>query len=43
MKPSQYQRIYGIAFPDKAMLKKWVEFQEQAKLRDHRTVGVWVV
>lgn len=33
------QRIYGIAFPDKAMLKKWQEFQEQAKLRDHRAVG----
>lgn len=33
------QRIYGIAFPDKAMLKQWQEFQEQAKLRDHRNVG----
>lgn len=33
------QRIYGVAFPDKAMLKQWLEFQEQAKLRDHRTVG----
>jgi threonyl-tRNA synthetase len=33
------QRIYGIAFPDKAMLKKWQEFQEQAKQRDHRVVG----
>jgi threonyl-tRNA synthetase len=33
------QRIYGIAFPDKALLKKWQEFQEQAKLRDHRVVG----
>lgn len=33
------QRIYGIAFPDKAMLKKWQEFQEQARLRDHRVVG----
>jgi threonyl-tRNA synthetase len=33
------QRIYGIAFPDKALLKKWQEFQEQARLRDHRVVG----
>ena len=33
------QRIYGIAFPDKALLKKYLEFQEQAKLRDHRVVG----
>jgi threonyl-tRNA synthetase len=33
------QRVYGIAFPDKAMLKQWQEFQEQAKQRDHRTVG----
>lgn len=30
------QRVYGISFPDKAMLKQWQEFQEQAKLRDHR-------
>lgn len=33
------QRVYGISFPDKAQLKQWREFQEQAKLRDHRTVG----
>lgn len=33
------QRIYGIAFPDKAMLKQWKEFQEKAKQRDHRVVG----
>ena len=33
------QRIYGIAFPDKAMLKQWQEFQEQAKQRDHRLLG----
>lgn len=33
------QRVYGISFPDKAMLKKWQEFQEQAKQRDHRVVG----
>jgi threonyl-tRNA synthetase len=33
------QRVYGIAFPDKSMLKKWKEFQEAAKARDHRLVG----
>jgi threonyl-tRNA synthetase len=33
------QRVYGIAFPDKAMLKQWQEFQEKAKQRDHRNVG----
>ena len=27
------QRIYGISFPDKAMLKQWQEFQEKAKQR----------
>ena len=33
------QRIYGIAFPDKSLLKQWEEFQEKAKQRDHRLVG----
>ena len=33
------QRIYGISFPDKAQLKEWKEFQEQAKKRDHRLLG----
>jgi len=33
------QRVYGISFPDKAMLKQWQEFQEQAKQRDHRLLG----
>jgi threonyl-tRNA synthetase len=33
------QRIYGIAFPDKALLKQWQEFQEKAKQRDHRLLG----
>lgn len=33
------QRVYGISFPDKAQLKQWQEFQEQAKKRDHRLVG----
>ena len=33
------QRVYGIAFPDKALLKQWQEFQEKAKQRDHRLLG----
>ena len=33
------QRVYGISFPNKEELKRWQEFQEQAKQRDHRTVG----
>mmetsp|Transcript_38108 Transcript_38108/g.38795 ORF Transcript_38108/g.38795 Transcript_38108/m.38795 type:complete len:784 (+) Transcript_38108:192-2543(+) len=33
------QRVYGIAFPDKSLLKQWQLFQEQAKQRDHRTLG----
>lgn len=34
------QRVYGVAFPDKALLKQYLEFQEKAKQRDHRTVGM---
>ena len=33
------QRVYGIAFPDKSQLKQWLEFQKQAKERDHRALG----
>ncbi len=33
------QRVYGIAFPEKAMLTQWEEFQEKAKQRDHRVLG----
>lgn len=33
------QRVYAIAFPDKALLKQWQEFQEKAKQRDHRLLG----
>lgn len=33
------QRVYGMSFPDKAMLKQWQEFQEKAKQRDHRLLG----
>ena len=31
--------IIIVYFHNKAMLKQWHEFQEQARLRDHRTVG----
>lgn len=33
------QRVQGISFPDKDKLKKWKQFQEEAKQRDHRRVG----
>lgn len=32
-------RVYGIAFPDQKQLDNWIEFQQQAALRDHRNVG----
>ncbi|XP_003738717.1 threonine--tRNA ligase, cytoplasmic [Galendromus occidentalis] len=33
------QRIYGISFPDKKLLKEWQHFQEEAAKRDHRKLG----
>ena len=33
------QRVYGITFPKKELLEKYIEFQEQAAARDHRNVG----
>merc|ERR1711971_400891 len=33
------QRIYGIAFPDKKMMKKWEKDVKTAKLADHRELG----
>ncbi len=33
------QRIYGISFPDKKMLKKRIEWLEEVKKRDHRILG----
>ncbi len=35
----QLQRIYGIAFPDKESLKKYLSMIEEAKKRDHRRIG----
>ncbi|ETW00168.1 threonine-tRNA ligase, variant [Aphanomyces invadans] len=37
--PELLQRIYGIAFPDKARMKEWKMLQEEAKKRDHRVLG----
>ncbi|MBI5050590.1 MAG: threonine--tRNA ligase [Nitrospirae bacterium] len=33
------QRIYGVAFPDKDELKKYLDFIEEVKRRDHRRLG----
>jgi len=33
------QRIYGVSYPDKKLLDAYLEFLEQARLRDHRRLG----
>lgn len=33
------QRIYGISFPTRKELKKYLNFLEEAKRRDHRNIG----
>lgn len=33
------QRVYGISFPEKKLLKDWEKFQEEAARRDHRRMG----
>lgn len=33
------QRIYGVSFPDKKMLKDYIEWVEEVKKRDHRMLG----
>jgi threonyl-tRNA synthetase len=38
-KNKQLQRIYGTAFPTREELAQYLERLEQAKLRDHRTIG----
>lgn len=38
-KKDMLQRLYGISFPDKKMLKIWQENQEKAKERDHRRIA----
>ena len=35
----QLQRIYGVAFPEKKELKKYLHLLEEAAKRDHRKVG----
>ena len=38
-KNKMLQRIYGTSFADKADLKKYLEFLEEVKKRDHRKIG----
>ena len=38
-KNKQLQRIYGIAFPKKKLLDEFLEFQKEARERDHRKLG----
>lgn len=33
------QRVYGISFPDKELMKEYQKFKEEADRRDHRIVG----
>ena len=33
------QRMYGVAFPDKALLKQWQAAVKDAAARDHRVIG----
>ncbi len=35
----QLQRIYGVSFPDKKLLKAHLVFLEEAEKRDHRKIG----
>ncbi len=38
-KNKMLQRIYGVAFPDKKLLKKHLDLLEEVKKRDHRKIG----
>jgi threonyl-tRNA synthetase len=38
-KNKQLQRVYGVAFPDKKDLKKYLNLIEEAGKRDHRKIG----
>ncbi|XP_068847375.1 threonine--tRNA ligase 2, cytoplasmic [Capricornis sumatraensis] len=33
------QRVYGVSFPDEQRMAAWEELQEEARARDHRTIG----
>jgi len=35
----QLQRLYGVSFPDKSMMKVWEENRQKARERDHRIIG----
>ena len=35
----QLTRVYGIAFPDKKLMKEYIHRVEEAKKRDHRRIG----
>jgi len=36
----ELQRVYGVSFPDKKMLKEYEILQEEAAKRDHRKLGI---
>ncbi|WUR03194.1 threonine-tRNA ligase (TARS1) [Vairimorpha necatrix] len=36
---NQVQRIYGITFPNKELLKNFIKLNEEAKNKDHRKIG----
>ncbi len=38
-KNKSLQRIYGVSFPDRKLLKEFLILQEEAKKRDHRNIG----
>jgi threonyl-tRNA synthetase len=38
-KNKQLQRIYGISFPERSQLKKYLHLLEEAEKRDHRKLG----
>ncbi|MBL7051104.1 threonine--tRNA ligase [Candidatus Woesearchaeota archaeon] len=38
-KNKSLQRIYGVSFPDRKMLREFIRLQEEAKKRDHRIIG----
>lgn len=33
------QRVYGVSFPDEQQMAAWEELQEEARARDHGTIG----
>jgi threonyl-tRNA synthetase len=39
-KKEQLQRVYGITFPDKKLMADYQHRMEEAKKRDHRTIGL---